>query len=146
MKRKLMLFAIGAVSFTVVVAAQSTSTNTNRTNKAAGMPQTVVVTGCLDDGGEAGGYLLTNVVVRDTPRGRKTPTPNSRTIGITYALTGSELQSHVGHKVEVTGLIEPSMKKISAKSSGADTSVATARAMNGTLTVTSIKMISTTCT
>jgi hypothetical protein len=145
MKRKLMLFAFGAVSCTVFVAAQSTTTNTNKTNKAAGTRETVIVTGCLDDGGEAGGYLLTNVVMRGTPKARTTSTPNSGTIGITYSLIGTELQSHVGHKVEVTGLIEAPMKKSGTKSSDRDKAVATARAMNGTLTVTSLKMISPTC-
>jgi hypothetical protein len=145
MKRKLMLSAFGAISCTVFLAAQSTIPNTNKTNKAAGTRQTVIVTGCLDDGGEAGGYLLTSVAVSGTPKARATATPNSGTIGIAYTLIGSELQSYVGHKVEVTGLIEPLIKKSSTKPSDRDKAVATAQAMNGTLTVTSLKMISPTC-
>ena len=145
MKRKLIMSAFGAVLCSAFLAAQTTVPNTSKTNKAAGTRETVVVTGCLDDGGEAGGYLLTSVAVSGTPKARATATPNAGTIGIAYTLIGSELQSHVGHKVEVTGLIEPSIKKSGTKSSDKDKAVATAQAMNGTLTVTSLKMISPTC-
>jgi hypothetical protein len=144
MKRKLMLLALCAVSCSVCVAAQSITTDTNKAPKGR-TGDTLIVIGCVDDGGESGSYMLTNAVMRGTPKARPTPAPNGGTVGIRYTLIGPELQAHVGQKVEVTGSMEPSMNKRPTNSSKNDKAATTARAMNGTLTVTSLKMISPTC-
>jgi hypothetical protein len=144
----LIVISFGAVSWGVLVAAQSITTDKTNAGKKDAMVNTVTAIGCVDDGGEAGPYMLTNVVIRgDTKaKARNTASPSSRTLGITYTLTGTDLQRHVGHKVEVTGLLDPTMKKDAKDSTKSqDKAIATARAMNGTFTVQSLKMISSTC-
>ncbi len=125
----------------------------NKIDKKGSESETVIVTGCVDDGGEAGRYMLTNATLSGGKFGT-TASRKSGTMGMTYTLMSGDLQAHVGHKVEVTGLMDPVLKKGSTdknksrdkdKSSDKDIAAATERAMNGTLTVKSVKMISTTC-
>jgi len=145
MKRELVTLVSIAFMSTMLVAAQSAPVRTNQAAPGVRAPSTVIVTGCVDDGGESGAYMLTRAEMRSTPKGRPTPAPDSGTVGIKYTLLGPELQAHVGHKVEVTGLLDPTSKKGRAKSSAKDQATATIQAMNGTLTVQTLKMISPTC-
>jgi hypothetical protein len=115
----------------------------------------VSVTGCVDDGGEAGHYMLTSAtVIAGTATSGTEARAKSGTLGNTYSLMGGDLQTHVGHKVEVTGVMDATMKKGSKdrtarnrnnKSADENVAAATARAMNGTLTVKSVKMLATAC-
>ena len=114
----------------------------------------VRVTGCVDDGGEAGHYMLTSARVVGAGKSGTAPKANSGTLGSTYNLMGGDLQTHVGHKVEVTGLMDATMNKGSKdrtarnrrnKSADENIATATARAMNGTLAVKSVKMLATAC-
>lgn len=88
-------------------------------SKAAKTSGTVTVTGCLQKGDEAGEYSITG--------------ENGKTYGLRS--TAVNLSAHMGHKVTVTGRAKPEEKEEKAKG---NTEVAD-------LTVTTLKMVSTTC-
>jgi len=64
--------------------------------------------------------------------------------GTSYVLEGrdTELKSHVGHRIEVTGTIEPKSPAAATATPGA----ASPHAMDDRLSVTSIKMVAADCT
>jgi hypothetical protein len=66
--------------------------------------------------------------------------------GTSYVLEGrdAELKSHVGHKIEVTGTIEPKSRMDPA--TAATPGAAPTRPSDDRLTVTSIKMVAAECT
>lgn len=115
----------------------------------------ITVTGCVAAGTEPDHYMLTNVMKTGETGGGQM---------VTYALMGGELKPHVGHKVEVTGTMEPAMAKgdmakdTMAKDKGAmDKGAMDKGAMNktmkdgdkammhDTLHVKSVKMLAATC-
>jgi hypothetical protein len=98
--------------------------------------QSATVTGCLEKGAKAGQFTITDGAEPGGANTGVTPSSNAGTIRSMYRLTGGDLSAHVGHKVEVTGTIVPNAKH---KSQGAKDGV------EGTLTVTNVKMISTNC-
>jgi hypothetical protein len=114
--------AVGVVAMIGVgVRAQS---NESKTKVKTEHAQQVTYTGCLLSGTETQRYVLDHVV----------PISKTETIGTagtmtttTYALIPSEqveLQRHVGHKIEVTGVLIPAGKgdaKIETKTKGKGT-------------------------
>ena len=73
--------------------------------------QTVTYTGCMQSGTETKTFILQNVVPISTSR--TVGTGGTVTTTTTYALVPEEkveLQQHVGHKVEVTGVLIPAGK------------------------------------
>ena len=104
----------------------------------------VTFTGCVQSGSETRTYILDQVV----PVSRTTTTETTGTSGevtrtsTTYLLVPGdkvELQSHVGHKVEVSGtLVEKPRTTAAASAPGATPAP--------TLKVDTVKMIGATCT
>ena len=104
----------------------------------------VTFTGCVQSGSETRTYILDKVV----PVSRTTTTETTGTSGevtrtsTTYLLVPGdkvELQSHVGHKVEVTGTLD-------AASAAAPVTADPPSAQNAPkVKVTRVKMISETC-
>ena len=98
------LFALGC-SVALVNAQDTKTTTTTKVDGAA--PQTVTYTGCVQTGTETKTFILNKVV----------PVSRSTTVGTTGTTTTTtymlvpdekvELQTHVGHKVEVTGMLIP---------------------------------------
>jgi hypothetical protein len=94
--------------------------------KTEGGAQTVTYTGCMQAGTETRSYILQNVVPVSTSR--TVGTGGAVTTTTTYALVPEEkveLQQHVGHKVEVTGVLIPAGKgdakyEATTKSKGAE--------------------------
>jgi hypothetical protein len=86
------------------IQAQSTE---SKTKVKADNGSTVTYTGCLRTGTETRSYILQNVV----PVSRtETTGPAGTVTSTTYALVPEakvELQQHVGHKVQVTGVLIP---------------------------------------
>jgi hypothetical protein len=142
-------FSFATLSLASVESAQQ---GPAKTKTGGGNDATVVVTGCLDDGGYGGHYFLTNARTGERPESASTASQTVRGVGTTYNLVegGVPLQAHVGHRVEVTGVMDPVGKapkkgKQTAAPTKSDKDVATARAMNATLTVKSVRMVSTSC-
>ena len=110
MKRFIAAAAVTVGCSLAMVSAQDTKTTTV-TKTEEGKAQTITYTGCVQGGTETRSFVLDKVV----PVGRSTET----TVGTTgtttttttqYALIPGEkveIQSHMGHKVEVTGVMIP---------------------------------------
>jgi len=98
------LFALGC-SVALVNAQDTKTTTTTKVEGAA--PQTVTYTGCVQTGTETKTFILNKVV----PMSRSTTVGTTgTTTTTTYMLVPDEkveLQTHVGHKVEVTGTLIP---------------------------------------
>ena len=81
-------------------------------NKMKAEPQTTTFTGCLQTGTEAKTYILDKVVASKTTT-EVVGTSGEMSTVTKYELVPAEqveLQEHVGHKVEVTGVLIPAGK------------------------------------
>jgi len=172
----------------ISLGAQTSTTTAQRSSSATDKGHDVTVTGCLARGA-SGGYMLNNAKMENgTSTTTTTPTGSTTTGGATTTtprspaggnmsnaaamnwmlMGGSDLDKHVGHKIEVTGKTEwdHSMGRTSTSTAaGAGTTATTEpttstagttgtleqqrnndqHGMQPRLDVQSIKMISTTC-
>ena len=110
-----------AAAIGVGVQAQSSESKTKIKTEHG---KTVTYTGCVQTGTETQRYILQNVV----PISQTKTTGTSGTVTTTtYALVPSEqveIQQHVGHKVQVTGVLVPAGKgdtKVETKTKGKGT-------------------------
>jgi hypothetical protein len=127
---------------------------TTKTKVKGDDAKTVTYTGCMQSGPEARTYILDKVV----PLSRTTTTETTGTSGTTtttstttYALVPDErveLEQHVGHKVEVTGMMMPAGKsktetktKVEREQSGETTRTETTKT-NGSRSVPQFRVIS----
>jgi hypothetical protein len=105
-------FAVAlACASVIAVQAQDTKVK-SKTKIEGGDVQTLTYTGCLQTGTEARTYVLDKVIpVSRTTERQPTGTGGTiQTTTTTYLLVPGEkveLQTHVGHKVQVTGLLIP---------------------------------------
>lgn len=115
MKRVLGTMCMAAVCGAAAVAAQSGYDKPQTDKMKEG---TVMVTGCVADKSTGGRYMLTNAM-KSTGTGQMpdkdkmaTEKPGTeKGTGMTHAMTyelsgGDNLQAHVGHKVEITGMLD----------------------------------------
>jgi hypothetical protein len=169
MKRTMMgLCMAAAFGFVASLGAQSATSSQSTTSD-----KDVTVTGCLERGAN-GNYMLANAQKENGMSGTSTGTTgttgsattgstsatgssamNARSGGETWTLEGSstDLDKHVGHKIEVTGKeVSSSMGSATGTSSTTGTTGTTATGTSGTtsrtsnaqkLDVKSVKMIST---
>jgi hypothetical protein len=158
MKRAILMAAAFACATAVSTAAQTPSPSASKTDD-----KTVTVTGCLQDGSAtpAGSPATAGFILANATIGSGSMPSSSSTVGTTgtagtaasargtsYVLQGhdADLKSHVGHKIEVTGTIEPKSKASASPDPAAAAPGAPASAMNDRLTVSSVKMIAAECT
>ena len=111
MSRLIPSIAFALVATALAANAQETTTK-SKTKSSGGDVKTVTYTGCVQSGTEARTYVLDKVVPtsRTTTTDLQTGESHSST---TYTLVPGErveVQSHVGHKVEVTGMLVPAGK------------------------------------
>ena len=135
-----------AFSFAASLGAQTSTSSASSTSM--GSDKEVTITGCLQRGAD-GNYMLTNAMMDDAMHGggtSTTGTTGSTTSGTTAGTTtsgsamgrsagtaastwtlegGSDLDKHVGHKIQVTGRQLESSKKDYDTSSAAGTSTGT---------------------
>ena len=182
-----------AIACAVTLGAQtSTTTTSQRTSTTTDKSHDVTVTGCLARDTNGSGFILNNAKM-DNAASSTTTTSGTTTAGTTGATTtsgtnasasmsngpamnwtlsgGSDLDKHVGHKIQVTGktTFDPAMSHTSASSpAGAGTTASSApttttgaatgtsgsreeshsgdsHGMQPRLDVESIKMVSTSC-
>jgi len=179
MTRTTVLSFAAAVGFAATLAAQTTtSTTTQQRDRMTGDKHDVTITGCLSKGAD-GNYTLTNAYED------KSTTTTTGTTGTTAAETaateskpgaktmtwklegGSDLDRHVGHKIQVTGRTDwkDSMDRNQPEPANPPTTTGTTGTTTGTtgtatepqrratttdsnqpkLDVTSVKMISSSC-
>jgi len=95
----------------LAVHAQDTTTTKSKTKIEGDKAKTVTYTGCLDKGTETNTFMLNKVVPVTTTKTTQVGTAGAVTSTETsYVLVPGErvtLTSHVGHKVEVTGMLIP---------------------------------------
>ena len=111
MKRSIAALAVAlGCSFAIGLNAQDTKTTTTTKTEGA-KATTVTYTGCMQTGTETRSVILAKVQpvgsTSETAVGTNGVTTTTTT---TYALVPEEkvdLQTHVGHKVEVTGMMIP---------------------------------------
>ncbi len=106
--------------------AQQGTSDTSQAGASSKHSQTVIATGCLEKGQEAGGYYLKDENGKD------------------WELTGKNLSSHVGHKITVTGHEMQGSKTHEAKVEPSETSEASGK-QYADLRVSHVKMISESC-
>lgn len=157
MKRATLMAAAFAFSTVAGAAAQTPSPSTSTT-----ADKTVTVTGCLQDGSAAPAGSTTTampsfILANATMGGGSTPSTTGTTgtagtaasaRGVSYTLEGhdADLKSHVGHRIEVTGTVEPKSATGAAASPATATAGAAASSANDRLKVSSVKMIAADCT
>jgi hypothetical protein len=162
-----------AVGFAATLGAQSPTSTTTASHPTTDKDHEVTVTGCLSKA--AAGYELTNARMEPNAAASTTTAAGSTTTATgtsgtnpdhaasmtasTWMLTGdSDLEKHVGHKIQVTGKTswDGSMdhgRTAATTASGAGTTAAPPSAATTTsgsnaeprLDVKSIKMVSTSC-
>jgi hypothetical protein len=148
MKRITLAVSLGLVAGLVGLSAQTPPVD--KTDRAIN-DKPVTVTGCVAEVA-SGGYALTNAQVTGalasapttagTAGTQSTEKSASMEHSASYQLKGGDLKAHVGHRVEVTGTT--SDDKRTDKSANVGTTDET-KDMPSTLTVKSVKMLSTTC-
>jgi len=131
---KKVLAAICAVTLAgTVVAAQSGAAGAPGQEKKA-EPGAMTVSGCVAAGAGPDQFQLTNATMA-TPAAEKA---GDKPKGVTYNLVGGQnLKAHVGHRVEVTGMLAKPDPAAAKPAAGGD--------VRGTLNVKDVKMVSTTC-
>ena len=149
------MFAVLVIGSAVALVAQGNPTDKADTSAKTGKTS-VTVTGCVAAGTEAGRFILTNAAVVPAATAATTGTsgvasPADAAATTSYALTGSDLKAHLGHKVEVTGTTSQHAAKATTAAPAApaaDASAAVpaaASAPDATLDVKSLKMVAATC-
>jgi hypothetical protein len=107
-----LLASAGLALFAAATLAAQTSGT--QTQPQTGKEKIVTVTGCLRNGEEPGTFVLSNIKWKestDRPAGTSgtLPADEKGTSGATLRLVGSavttQLNEHVGHSVELTGVI-----------------------------------------
>ncbi|MCA1586262.1 MAG: hypothetical protein LC791_16315 [Acidobacteria bacterium] len=144
-------FAMTAVlACTVTAFAQSGTSTAQPATKGMPADGSMMVTGCVAQGTAPGTFMLNNATMahggamaKETTTTSDPKMSGSGAAGTSYALVGGEnLKAHVGHKVEVTGMVDKTAKMDDKSATpgmaGKDMKVQT-------LTVKAVKMVSATC-
>jgi hypothetical protein len=149
MNRISVAVSVGLVAGLVGLSAQTAPV---ATTDGAVNDKTVTVTGCVAEGTDAGSYTLTKAKSIDTLLSTSTMAGTAGTLGTEksasmehrawYHLKGENLKAHVGHKIEATGTTSDEKRPDTSASVG---TTDTTKHTPSTLTVKSVKMLSTTC-
>jgi len=158
MKRTATGFCVAAAFGCIaMLGAQTSTTPTTAGQSAMDKSRDVTITGCLSKGAD-GNYMLNNAMMMDhagAGMGGGAAMPTGAPMS--YMLSGGTLKPHVGHKVEVTGMMKPMNKDGMGNDSMAKDGMAKggmdkggmmkedAAGKGGTLTVKDVKMIAATC-
>ena len=139
MKKVIAMMCMAAACTAAAAGAQSgTTMDKDKMKNDKMMKGTVMVTGCVADKDSMGHYMLNNAATSAMPA----TTTGSSAPMMSYALSGGDLKPHVGHKVEVTGMVEKAkMDKAGEKKMDGKMMM-----MSDTLKVKSVKMLADTCT
>jgi hypothetical protein len=107
MKRLISSVALALGCAVLTVQAQETTTKTT-TESSGGDVKTVTYTGCVQTGTQARSYILDKVVpISRTTTNEATGATSTTTTYVLVPGERVEVQQHIGHKVEVTGMLIP---------------------------------------
>lgn len=119
------------------------------------MKGTVMVTGCVADKDSMGHYMLNHAMMSGMMKPESTA--GSTAPMMSYMLSGGDLKAHVGHKVEVTGMMEKAKAGTMDHKDGTmkdhktmadhkmDGKMMDDKKMTDTLKVKSVKMLAASC-
>jgi hypothetical protein len=158
-----------AAAFAVALGCVVATAQTPSTQSAAKSGDTITVVGCLADNttpgsatgtsgtttpsSTAGKFILNNATMGSASgsstagtSGTSTPSSASSSMGKSYILEGTEsdLKTHVGHKVEITGTTTDSSSSSAAATPSAPAGSGS-MASPAHLRVTAVKMIASSC-
>jgi hypothetical protein len=158
-----------AAVFAVGLSAQSTGTQPQTYGQEKKDSKDVTVTGCLRAGDEPNTYVLQDVKWDDKDKsatgaaaGTGAPTGTAGAASAAMAATkikligapaGVQLSEHVGHTVQITGMLAPAAAKSTAGGAAAGAATGTAgtagaaasAAKDQALNVRTVKMVSSSC-
>ena len=158
-----------AAVFAVGLSAQSTGTQPQTYGQEKKDSKDVTVTGCLRAGDEPNTYVLQDVKWDDkdksatgAPAGAGAATGTAGAASAAMAATkikligapaGVQLSEHVGHTVQITGMLAPAAAKSTAGGAAAGAATGTAgtagaaagAAKDQALNVRAVKMVSSSC-
>jgi hypothetical protein len=141
--KRLMCLGVGVSVIAFVAAAAAAQAPAQDAQKA----KAVSVTGCLAAGADAKSFTLNDAMpaaAAEKEQSKEAPKSSEmKSYRVTAGESSLNLANHVGHKVTLTGTVEE-------KGAGAEAPGATGTAGGGkptaSLTATSLKMVSPTCT
>jgi hypothetical protein len=126
------------------VAGLSAQSGTMAKDKDKMMSEAMTMTGCVAQGAN-GHFMLTNAMKAGEMKGSMPADMKP----MTYDLMGGELKAHVGHKVEVTGMMADKMDAGKLGKDKTSTTAVAGETMSGDMhegiTVKSVKMVAATC-
>lgn len=131
--------ATAICSMSSLVAAQ-----TGGAMKKDAMGKEMMVTGCVAQGVDMNHFMLNNATMAGAMDMKKESMPMGDK-PMSYMLMGNNLKAHVGHKVEVTGMMEEKKMDTMSKETMPKDAMGKDMAMGPMLTVKSIKMLSASC-
>jgi hypothetical protein len=159
MKRNILATCFTLVCGIALLSAQTPQTGSEQAGSTQGKDKgKITVTGCLKAGTEANTFVLNNISTSGSATAGSTgsernPTEMARA-DMSYILTADrdvKLSDHVGHRIEVTGMLDDKGKghsSTSATSSSTSTSTqssASDMSKQQRLKVSSVRMISQSC-
>lgn len=136
-----------------VAAGQASTTSAQGDNRKPTKDAVVTVTGCVAQSPDGKQYMLNDAIMapasgRTAADPVKPGTPGDKAV-LSYVLSGGEMKSHVGHKVQVSGTIADAA--VTTDMSGGQSKGDPAAAgmdhkdVAGTLKVKSMKMVAASC-
>lgn len=156
MKRMMAMMCVATACTAAAAMAQSSAPmDQDKMKHDKMMKGTVMVTGCVADKDSMGHYMLNNAMMSGT---MPESTAGSMAPMMSYMLSGGDLKAHVGHKVEVTGIVEKAKAgKMDHQMDGKmkddktmadhkmDGKMMDGKMMSDTLKVKSVKMLAASC-
>jgi hypothetical protein len=117
--KRILIGTCAALACAVSLAAQTPATSPPQDPPRAAPPsttaeKTITLKGCLRAGDQPDAFVLANASsamettgTTGTPAGAAAPAMKNKTVRLIGAPAGFSLKEHVGHTVEVTGMIAP---------------------------------------
>lgn len=152
MNRTIFAISVGLIAgLSTALSAQTASSDYGKVDQKTMENITVKVTGCIASAVAAGRYILTDAVISHdditSTVGTTGKDGSEKDVSIehgpSYDLKGGDLRTHVGHKVEVTGITGDA--KLNSRDPLRSATSSSPTFEKPTLTVKSVKMISAVC-
>ena len=146
MKRLMTAICCASVIGLSSLAAAQTQSGSGSMDKMdkSKMGKEMKVTGCVMESTDNMGHFMLNDAMMNNEMKGGGMKEGSKPM-MSYMLMGGDLKAHVGHKVEVTGMMADSMMGNDKMAKDAMTKDSMGKSPMQTLTVKSVKMVAATC-
>jgi hypothetical protein len=143
--KRLMCLGVGVS----VVAFVTSATAAQAPSQEAQKGKSVSITGCLAAGADAKSFMLNDAMPAAADKEQSKEAPKSsemRSYRVSAGESSLKLADHVGHKVTLTGTVEEKGAGAAAPGAAGTSGSAGGGKPAASLTATSLKMVSQTCT